>query len=184
MTRKFVGAHWIVPAVAALALFAAPAARAQQSPTDKPVFAPLLGWWSGEGRLGFKEGQTEIVKCRATYIAGETPDTIEQSIRCASPSGKIDVKASVAKKEDGTLEGQWHERVHNLGGAINGEITTRGFRVTVKGDALTAGMDIIVRDDRQIVEIQFFGSTLIGLTLLLRKGTAQQSSGGVTVTMR
>jgi hypothetical protein len=31
-------------------------------------------------------------------------------------------------------------------------------------------MDIIVRGERQIVEIQFVGSSLIGLTLVLTKG--------------
>ena len=160
-----------VASLALLILMAAPV-RAQQALNDSAVFKPLLGWWSGEGRLGFKEGQTEIVKCRATYVAGAAPDSMDQTIRCASPSGKIDLKSSVARSADGKLTGQWHERVHNLGGDIGGEITPRGFRVTVRGDVLTAGMDIIVKNDRQVVEIQFFGSTLVGLTLLLRKGSA------------
>ena len=40
----------------------------------------------------------------------------------------------------------------------------------VKGAGLTANMDVIVVDLRQIVEIQFFDSTLRGLTLVLQKG--------------
>jgi len=31
-------------------------------------------------------------------------------------------------------------------------------------------MDIIVKDNRQIIEIQFINSSLIGLTLVLNKG--------------
>jgi hypothetical protein len=31
-------------------------------------------------------------------------------------------------------------------------------------------MDIIVRDDKQVVEIQFINTSLIGLTLLMTKG--------------
>ena len=31
-------------------------------------------------------------------------------------------------------------------------------------------MDVIVMNDKQVIEIQFFNSTLIGLTLLMKKG--------------
>ncbi len=45
-----------------------------------------------------------------------------------------------------------------------------GFHINVKGDGLNANMDIVVQSNKQIVEIQFFDSTLIGLTLVLTKG--------------
>ena len=35
---------------------------------------------------------------------------------------------------------------------------------------MRANMDVIVIDDRQIVEIQFFNSSIRGLTLILKKG--------------
>jgi hypothetical protein len=60
-----------------------------------------------------------------------------------------------------------------VNGVLEGEVTPRGYRVTVKGTegtALSANMDIIVKDKRQMVEIQFFSETLIGLTLMLNKG--------------
>ena len=31
-------------------------------------------------------------------------------------------------------------------------------------------MDVIVMNNKQVIEIQFFNSTLIGLTLLMKKG--------------
>jgi len=40
----------------------------------------------------------------------------------------------------------------------------------VQGSGLTANMEVIVREGRQIVEIQFFDSALLGLTLILQKG--------------
>jgi hypothetical protein len=42
--------------------------------------------------------------------------------------------------------------------------------VSVKGENLNANMDIIVKGERQIIEIQFLDSSLIGLTLVLSKG--------------
>lgn len=156
--------------VVAIGLATALGATASHAADPSPFF-PLIGWWSGEGRLGFKEGRTEQVKCRATYVAGDGPSKLEQTIRCAAQSGAIEVRASVAESA-GKLSGTWSERLHELKGDIDGEINARGFRVSVRSTQLTAGMDIMVRDDRQIVEIQFHDSTLVGLSLLLQKGTS------------
>jgi hypothetical protein len=137
---------------------------------DTSPFKDLPGRWVGEGRLGLKEGKVEEVKCRATYfLADSSPDELKQNIRCASPSGKIEVKSVVANKA-GQLSGSWSELIYNLGGDLSGEVTPRGFRISVRGSDLTANMEVILREAKQIVEIQFFDSTLLGLTLVLEKG--------------
>lgn len=136
-------------------------------------FAAIAGWWGGEGRLRFKDGKQEQVKCRTTYFVTSDGNELKQTIRCASGSGKIEVTSQV-KHAAGALSGTWTETVYNLTGDLTGEVTPRGYRVSVKGaDAgLSANMDIIVKDKKQIVEIQFFSETLVGLTLLLEKGEA------------
>ncbi|HWK32237.1 MAG TPA: hypothetical protein VNR51_00975, partial [Hyphomicrobium sp.] len=70
----------------------------------------------------------------------------------------------------GKLTGTWNELVYNLGGEMTGEVTERGFRIVVRGGDMRANMDVIVIGDRQIVEIQFFNSSIRGLTLILKKG--------------
>ncbi len=136
-------------------------------------FAAIAGWWGGEGRLRFKDGKQEQVKCRTTYFVSGEGDELKQTIRCASGSGKIEV-TSLVKHQSGKLTGTWTETVYNLNGELAGDVTPRGYRVTVKGADATpfANMDIIVRDKKQIVEIQFFSETLVGLTLMLDKGEA------------
>lgn len=158
-------------AVVLAGCLAASPVSAQEAGAQAGPFASLIGWWQGEGRLGFKEGQVETVRCRATYLAGATANALDQTIRCAAASGAIEVKATVVE-DDGKLTGTWSERLHDLSGDITGQITARGFKVRVASSRLTAGMDIAVRGDRQIVEIQFHDTTLVGLTLLLQKGTA------------
>jgi hypothetical protein len=155
-----------------LSLGASANEASSQSPSATAPFAALIGWWGGEGRLRFKDGKQEQVKCRATYIVGATPDDLKQTIRCASGSGKIEVTSNV-KHDAGKLTGEWTETVYNVTGDLSGEVTPRGYRVTVKGTngtTLSANMDIMVRDKKQIIEIQFFSETLIGLTLMLNKG--------------
>lgn len=132
-------------------------------------FKDLPGRWVGEGRLGLKNGKVETVKCRATYFLSDKGDELKQNIRCASASGKVEVQSAVTN-EGNTLSGTWNELIYNLGGELSGSITPLGFRISVRGSGLTAKMDVIVKDPRQIVEIQFFDSTLLGLTLILEKG--------------
>jgi hypothetical protein len=135
---------------------------------DNEPFKGLAGRWVGDGRLGLKDGKTEQVKCRATYFTDKA-DELKQNIRCASASGKIEVKSVVAHNA-GKLSGSWNELIYNLGGELGGEVTPRGFRISVRGSGLTANMEVIVYEGRQIVEIQFFDSALRGLTLILQQG--------------
>jgi hypothetical protein len=153
-------------AVVACGLAATGGARGEAPPSP---FRDLPGRWVGEGRIGLKDGKIEQVKCRATYFLSDDQNELKQNIRCASASGKIEVKSALTHKA-GQLTGTWNELVYNLGGDLSGSVTPRGFRITVRGSALTANMDVIIMNDKQIVEIQFFDSTLRGLTLILTKG--------------
>ena len=162
--------RWLTPlifvVVALVSLTSSSPARAEPS---SPV-ASLRGRWTGEGKLGVKGNAPEIVKCRVTYIAGEDADHLKQTIRCATAGGSIEVQSAVAHAA-GVLSGTWVETTHNINGDLTGQVTPRGFRVVVKGGELAANMDIIMmRNSQQIVEIQFFNSSLIGLSMVLVKG--------------
>jgi hypothetical protein len=155
-----------------MALAVAATSALNAAPQSVGPFTSIEGWWGGVGRLRFKDGKTEDVKCRATYFIEGEGNQLKQTIRCASGSGKIEVK-SVVRHASGKLNGEWTEAMYNVTGVLDGEVTPRGYRVSVKGTggtSLSANMDIIVKDKRQMVEIQFFSEALIGLTLMLNKG--------------
>jgi hypothetical protein len=136
---------------------------------DASPFKDLPGRWVGDGKIGLKEGKIEAVKCRATYFLSDDGSELKQNIRCASASGNIEVKSVVTYK-DSKLSGTWNELIYNLGGDLSGTVTPRGFRIAVHGSGLTANMDVIMLNSKQVVEIQFFESALRGLTLVLQKG--------------
>ena len=142
----------------------APASAEEPSP-----FAKVVGRWLGEGRLGIRDGPTEHVKCRVTYVVLEQGQQVRQTIRCATESGNVEVQSTVTHAS-GTLTGTWKELSRDWSGELTGSVTANGFKVAVKGTELNANMDIIVKDTRQIIEIQFINSSLIGLTLILTKG--------------
>jgi hypothetical protein len=159
--------HRIIAALAILlvaGLKTVPPANAELSPFDK-----LAGRWVGEGRLGIKGENTEAVRCRVTYFVESGGNELRQNIRCASQSGSIEV-ASVVTHAAGKLSGTWKELTREWSGELSGTVHPTGFKVSIRGGDLSANMDIVVRDDRQVIEIQFFNSSLIGLTLILTKG--------------
>ena len=158
---------WLLAAVAvwsACAGRATPAAAVDVSPLEH-----LEGRWVGEGRLGVRGNTTEQVKCRVTYVYARDGDQLKQSIRCASAGGNVEVQ-SVVSHLAGKLTGSWKELVRNMSGELAGTATPRGFKVSVRGDSLNANMDIILRDSKQLIEIQFINSSLLGLTLVLERG--------------
>lgn len=151
---------WLGSSVAALP------AEAQSA---NSTFASLAGRWTGEGRLGLKDSPPENVKCRATYFLTDGKDELKQNIRCATAGGSIEVQSQIANTE-GALSGTWKETTRNLEGQLTGNVRPGGFRIVVQGAGLTANMDILVKADRQIIEIQFINSALVGLTLMMTKG--------------
>ena len=150
--------------LAAIAAFALVSAAAAQGASP---FAKLAGRWLGEGRLGYAGGKAETVKCRVTYIV--TEPQVRQTIRCVTEGDSVEVQ-SVVTHGSGSIVGTWRELSRNWSGDISGSVTANGFKVAIRGTELNANMDIIVKDNRQIIEIQFINSSLIGLTLILNKG--------------
>jgi hypothetical protein len=139
-----------------------------QAPTS---FDRIAGLWVGEGRLGTRGGQTEMVKCRVTYRSEEQGTALKQSIRCASAGGSIEVKVA-AQLEGENISGGWEETTRGWTGRLVGATTPQGLKVRIRGDNLTANMDVIVKDALQVVEIQFIEGALLGLTLILKKQSA------------
>ncbi len=152
---------------ASLSMLTSPA----QSKPAEPVASldSLLGRWTGRGRLGFSKDNFENVSCRVTYRTTDVPNHLKQTIRCASASGKIEVFSELYQNGM-ELSGSWKETMHNMSGDLAGQVTPTGFRVEIKGSDLKANMDIMVRGERQLVEIQFHDSTMVGLSLMLTKG--------------
>ncbi len=143
---------------------ALPALAEEPSPFEK-----LAGRWVGEGRFGVRDGNTEAVKCRVNYILAGDGRELKQTIRCASAGGNVEIQ-SVVTHINGMISGTWKELVRDMGGEVRGAVTPRGFRVAVTGETLKANMDIILVNAKQVIEIQFIESNLIGLTLILEKG--------------
>jgi len=58
-------------------------------------FAGMSGVWSGKGTISLEGGAREAIRCRATYAVRSDGNALEQTLRCASDSYKIELTSNV-----------------------------------------------------------------------------------------
>ena len=138
-------------------------------PETHSIFERFPGRWVGKGRLVFRDGQVEEVKCRVTYFVSDNAQQMRQNIRCATAGGKIEVKSKV-RQSGGRIYGTWRETIYDLNGELTGHPIENGLILFVRSGNVRAAMQLMIYDNKQIAEIQFNNQSLVGLTLLLRRG--------------
>jgi hypothetical protein len=79
------------------------------------LFGRMAGARSGGGRIDFSNGQSERIRCRATYAVESAGALLEQHLRCASDSYNFNIESVVASHR-GSLSGDWTEATHNVAG--------------------------------------------------------------------
>ena len=141
---------------------AAPAAA--QSP-----FATLSGNWTGSGNIHFTGGSTEVMKCKAYYSPKEAGASLGVAILCASPSSKIELRATL-KYEGGKVTGKWEERTYNASGAVEGQASSNKINVSINGGGLTGSMAVGVNGSSQSVKIKTEGIGMTGVDISLSRG--------------
>lgn len=112
-------------------------------------------------RIEFVEERADVL-----HRTGE----LKQSIRCAYAGGSVEV--NVSARLDGMAISGDGETTRGWTGLLLVATTPVGLKVSFKGESITANMDVIIKDVRQIVEIQFIEGALLGLTLILTKQEA------------
>ena len=153
-----------------LSIAVAPVAAVSQA-GDVVQLKQFHGWWIGRGRLGYKSGQIEKVKCRATYRRAKAADSMKQSFRCATASGAVDISSQIRLVGE-KLVGSWKERKYEVEGQLEGKAVPGGFRVKVSGPDVNANMTVILRGNRQAFELQFFSGSLLGLSVVMQRGSS------------
>ncbi len=116
-------------------------------------FNNLPGRWSGWGTVLFDGGETEKIKCIATYFLKDSGRELTQNLRCTtSASYKISAQSKLIV--DGSkLNGTWYEKKNNNEGTVTGRMTRTGFKLSVVGLTFTAKMSVSTTGCNQTVKI-------------------------------
>ncbi len=145
-----------------LFIFAAPTAA--QSP-----FNSFSGNWSGAGKVKFTGGSTEAVSCKAYYTPKDAGASLGVAIRCASPSSKIELRATLLY-QGGKVTGKWEERTFNATGDVTGQASTNKISLSIAGGGLSGSMAVGVNGTNQSVQIKTEGIGMTGVDISLSRG--------------
>ena len=128
----------------------------------------LAGRWSGPGSIAMASGETEQMRCVATYFVENNGGSVRQNLRCASQGYKIDAitKLIVAGSR---VSGAWEERTWATAGSIKGDIQADGFSLTIDGQGFTAAMAVKTSNCNQSISITPRGNTVARISMTLGK---------------
>ena len=144
-------------------------AQAQAEPGSGGPFLGLSGHWSGAGTVTMTNGVTERIRCKATYAVNATGKAVQQTLRCASDSYRVEISSNVIS-EGGSLSGSWAEATRGVSGNISGRASGAEIVANVAGGGFTARLDVRIQGERQSVTIRPQGGTdVTAVSIALRK---------------
>jgi hypothetical protein len=132
-------------------------------------FLGLSGHWSGAGTVTMTNGVTERIHCKAAYAVNATGKAVQQTLRCASDSYRVEISSNVIS-EGGSLSGSWAEATRGVSGNISGRASGAEIVANVAGAGFTARLDLRTQGERQSVTIRPQGGTdVTAVSIALRK---------------
>ena len=163
------GSAWVATA-AGLSLSAACLLGVMASPAAaQSPFGALSGNWSGSGKVRFTGGSSEAVTCKAYYTPKESGTSLGVAILCASPSSKIELRATLAY-DAGKVTGKWEERTYNVAGEVQGQASSNKINVSINGGGVSGSLAVGVNGGSQSVNIKTEGISMTGVDISLSKG--------------
>ena len=155
----------IVAAALSLTVSQAVAQRASDGP-----FADLSGYWTGGGTITMSNGASERIRCKATYAVNDSGKALNQSLRCASDSYRLEISGNVTFS-GGSISGTWGEATRHVTGNISGRASGAEIQARVEGAGFSAGLQVRFHGDKQSVSIRpSSGTDVADVAITLRKG--------------
>jgi len=113
-------------------------------------------------------GNTERVKCVATYFSEKGGSELRPNLRCASTNYRIDAVAQL-KVSGVRVSGEWQERTYVTGGEVSGRVKGDGIAVRIVGDQFTASMVVDTGECAQSMDIAPTGMGVRRIAVELKK---------------
>ena len=98
-------------------------------------------------------GATERIRCKATYAVNPSGKAVQQTLRCASDSYRVEISSNVIS-EGSSLSGSWAEATRGVSGNISGRASAAEIVANVAGTGFTARLDMRTQGERQSVTIR------------------------------
>ena len=113
-------------------------------------------------------GSSERIRCRATYKVGGGGQALDQTLRCASDSYKMDI-TSTLQSQGGTISGNWSESNRGVSGNVQGRASPGQINVLVEAAGFAANLTVATRGNKQTVGITSKGE-IRNVNITMSKG--------------
>ena len=157
------------PAFPALALVLSLGLGSANGAAAAGPFQAFAGSWRGGGEVMGSNGVREHIRCRAVYSISNQGEAMTQTIVCASPSYKMDIRSHVEARGE-QVEGEWSEATRNVAGLLSGRIVGGRFEGAIQGPSFTAGVSLIANGRGQSVSIAPSAGDIAGVSIELTRG--------------
>lgn len=166
--RKLAFARRAAGFAAALVLSASIAGHAPANAAG--LFAGMAGSWRGEGTIDWKTGETERMRCNATYEVEKEGNRLVQNLTCATDSTRLVIKSTITYNPDaGAVTGNWAETSYGINGFVTGRAAPGNVQAQVKSadNRFNARVVVMTNGSQQTVSIkpQDFDVTEVAVTL-------------------
>jgi hypothetical protein len=131
-------------------------------------FSSMIGTWSGSGQARLDGGRTETLKCKAYYTDRGAGSAVGISLRCASASARIELRANL-RSSAGSISGSWEERQYNAVGSVSGQTSGNRVSLSITGGGLSGSMSVTTSGASQSVSITTAGIALKGVNIGLSR---------------
>jgi hypothetical protein len=131
------------------------------------AFAGLGGSWSGSGHIKLENGQREAIRCSANYVPRGGGAALGLSLRCASASGRVELRASLEARGS-RVSGTWEERSYGVSGHVSGVASGGSLRLNFSG-SLSGAMLVTTSGNTQSISVRTDTSALQGVNVSLRR---------------
>jgi hypothetical protein len=155
-----IGLLW---ALMAALLLSIPLGGAAEAEMGAGPFAALAGSWRGSGFVRMSQGETERIRCVATYDVPTARD-LQLRIRCASDAYNFDLTGSLSDR-GGALSGSWSEATRGISGTISGRAGGSEIRAIAESPSFSAGLTLVTQSKRQSVTILPQGADVLEVAI-------------------
>jgi len=131
------------------------------------AFTGLGGSWSGSGHIKLDSGQREAIRCSANYVTRSGGNAMGLSLRCASASGRVDLRANLEARGS-RVTGTWEERSYGVSGDVSGVANGGNLRL-VFGGSLSGAMLVTTSGNSQSISVRTDTTALQGVNVSLRR---------------
>jgi hypothetical protein len=131
-------------------------------------FSELEGLWTGDGTVTLSSGAQEPVRCRVQYSVVDSGEKLQQALRCASPSYRIEVNAEYTHSA-GAVSGLWTETTRKVSGNVAGRASGDRIEAQITGP-FSAHLVLATTGTRQAVTVQPKSADVREVSVELRKG--------------